>query len=197
MYEYELVDIFLAFSLTAALGLLIGLERGRLESLNTHVGTRDFVIFAVLGATSTFVARVLDSPWTVALGFGGFLLLLISGYWADRRQNDRPDPGITTELSAVLTFFMGVLVVAEQIIPAIALAILVVAVLSQKESIGSLRTNIQSFELNATLKFLLITFIILPVLPNTSLDEYLTMELGELTQVEESTQRLWLTPVGR
>ena len=196
MYEYELVDIFLAFSLTAALGLLIGLERGRLESLNTHVGTRDFVIFAVLGATSTFVARVLDSPWAVALGFGGFLLLLLSGYWADRRQNDRPDPGITTELSAVLTFFMGVLVVAEQIIPAIALAILVVAVLSQKESIGSLRTNIQSFELNATLKFLLITFIILPVLPNTSLDEYLTMELGELTQVEESTQRLWLTPSG-
>jgi uncharacterized membrane protein (DUF4010 family) len=196
MYDSYLFEIFLRFALTAALGLLIGLERGKGASDNTHIGTRDFVIFAVLGATSTFVAQVIDAPWTIAVGFAGFFLLLLSGYWADRRQSDVLDPGITTELAAVLTFFLGVLVAADQIIPGIALAILVVAVLSQKESIGSLRANIQDVELNATLKFLLITFIILPVLPNTSLDQYLTMDLGEVSQLDEQTQQVWLEPDG-
>lgn len=195
-YDYELVTTFLAFALSAALGLLIGLERGRYVSENTHVGTRDFVFFAVLGATSTYVAMILQISWTIGLGFGGFILLLLSGYWADRRQSDSVDSGITTELAAVLTFYIGALVVADHKIPAIALSILVVAVLSQRETIGSLRTNIKTYELNATLKFLLITFIVLPVLPNSSLDEYLTLEIGELKQIESETRQLTIAPSG-
>lgn len=188
MYEKNLIDVFIGFSLAAALGFLVGLERGKAASDNAHTGTRDFILFSLIGATSAFIAKVTGIDWVIALGFGGFLLMLISGYWADRQEAiaagwENEDPGITTELAAVLTYFVGSLVFYGQAIPAIALSILILAVLSQKKSISTLRSGIQEFEFNATLKFLVITFIILPILPQASMDSFITADLGVVRTV--------------
>lgn len=192
MYDTTLFDIFIRFALTAALGFLIGLERGKAVTDNSHTGIRDFVLFALIGATSTFLAQVLLTPWLIAIGFAGFFLLLLSGYWADREEKNFADMGITTELAGVMTFFLGVLVVSGQLIPAIALAILTLGLLSQKESIYALQSQVQDFELSATLKFLVITFIVLPILPNQSLDSYLSLELGDISAIDEDTGQITL-----
>lgn len=65
---------------------------------------------------------------------------------------------------------------------AIALAIVTLAILSQKKAIETITLKIQLFELQAAIKFLVITFIILPVLPNQPLSDYLTASLGSVSQ---------------
>jgi uncharacterized membrane protein (DUF4010 family) len=56
-------------------------------------------------------------------------------------------------------------------------------------------TRIQRFEMDATLKFLIISFIVLPVLPNQTLDSYATLPLGTVTQVEADSRQIALKPV--
>lgn len=192
MNEHTLIDLFTRFGLTAALGFLVGLERGKAASDNAHTGTRDFIFFALLGATVSFLAQVTAFDWLIALGFGGFVAILVCGYWGDRLQaavcSPDDEPGITTELSALLTFFVGVLVMYGEATIAIALTILALAVLSQKQGITRLRSGIQDFEFSATLKFLVITFIVLPILPNKPLDTFLEFDLGTLTEVVPTGQ---------
>ena len=200
MHDTALFDLFMRFALTAALGFLIGLERGKAASDNAHMGTRDFILFGLIGATSALIAQVTGSDWVMALGFIGFLAMLVSGYWADRQEAieqgwEHENPGITTELAAILMFFVGILVVFGQAIPAIALSILALAVLSHKQTISTLRAGIQDYEFSATLKFLVISFIILPVLPRQSADTFITSDLGSLAAVEsiaEGQERLVL-----
>ena len=71
------------------------------------------------------------------------------------------------------------------------LAILTVGVLSQKQSITRFQQRIERFELNAAVKFLVITFIVLPVLPNKSLDAYFTLALGEIAEYEQDLAALF------
>lgn len=68
----------------------------------------------------------------------------------------------------------------------IALAIVMLAVLSQKRALERFSSEIRSFELVATLKFLIITFIVLPVLPHQSLDNELTHSVGRVVTFDHA-----------
>lgn len=155
-------------------------------SENPHAGTRDFIMFALMGAVSAYLAELFGNSWLILAGFSGALSLLLSGYWIDRGR----DSGITTEVAAILTFFLGVLIVRDAIEVAIALAIVVLAILSQKKAIETMTSKIKIFELQAAIKFLVITFIILPVLPNQPLSEYLTVSMGIVQSYESSSSSL-------
>ena len=54
----SLIDIFLRFGLAALLGFAVGLERtmGVDDKSQLHTSLRDFVLFALLGGISTFIA---------------------------------------------------------------------------------------------------------------------------------------------
>ncbi len=190
-----LLQQFMQFGLAGLIGFAIGLERTMAESENPHAGTRDFILFSLIGAVSAFVATRFDNSWLILAGFGGVLALLIAGYWTDREH----DSGITTEISALFTFFLGVLVMLNVPEIAIALAITTLAILSQKKAIRTITDSIHSFELQAALKFLVITFIILPVLPNQTLASFLPagLDLPWLKTMLEALNpnRIWLIVV--
>ena len=168
-----LLQQFMQFGLAGLIGFAIGLERAMAGSENPHAGTRDFILFSLIGAVSAFVATRFNNSWLILAGFIGALALLLAGYWTDRKH----DSGITTEVSALFTFFLGVLVMLGAPEIAIALAIVTLAILSQKKAIRTITDSIHRFELQAALKFLIITFIILPVLPNQPLASYLPASL--------------------
>ena len=190
MEQKELIEFFLRFGTAGLLGFLVGLERSMGGPENTHATTRDFVIFALLGAISAFVATEYGNPWLIIAGLFGVLVLLLSGYWAEHLHDREADPGITTEATAIATFFLGVLVLREALELAVALAIVIVIVLSRKAMIQKFSREIQQFELWATLRFLVITFIVLPILPNQSLDNFATSEIGTVTSVDEASGTL-------
>ncbi|MGK5095074.1 MgtC/SapB family protein [Deltaproteobacteria bacterium TL4] len=187
MHEDALLKVFIQFGLAGLLGFLIGLEREHTIAEdsargNYHLGVRDFVLFALLGATSAFTAVKWDNAWILIAGFFGFLSILISGYWAD--QNEDEDAGFTTEASAIMTFFLGVLMIADAREIAVALAIVTIGILYQRQAIKSFTSKIQHTEIQAAFKFLTITFIILPILPNQSMDTYLANNIGTVTSVD-------------
>ncbi len=183
MPQDELIQLFSQFGLAALLGFLIGLERELRDQDSVTVGIRDFVLFSVLGAVSSYAALQYGNSWLILAGFAGFLAMLLSSYWAQRDHG----PGITTELAAVLTFFLGVVIMHGANVLAIALAILALGVLFPKESIKRFRSHVQMHEMRAVLLFLTITFIILPVLPRQSLESFLTYPVGAVTEVDQTT----------
>ena len=190
MHDLPLTDVFTRFGLSVLLGFMIGLERDTSDNSNPHTGLRDFVLFALLGATSAYAAAVLESVAVVILGFVGFLVLLISGFWAEYQRSADREPGLTTEIAAMMTFFLGVLVMNGIQVVAIALSIVVLAVLSQAHAIGKFRSNVHRFELDAALKLLIITFIVLPILPQKPLDEYATITMGQIVETDSASQSL-------
>lgn len=180
MLNQELFDLFFRFGLAGLLGFLLGLERDISSQGAATIGTRDFILFALLGALAAFLADRYEQPALAALGFLGLLALLLANFWLDRTQ----EPGLTTEVAAILTFFLGVLVLEGATEIAIALAIIVLAVLFKKREIKAFGAQVQNREMQAVLLLLVLTFIILPVLPQQALDTLLTMPLGTVTGVE-------------
>ncbi len=186
MLQDDLIQLFARFGLAALLGFLVGLERELRDQDSVTIGIRDFVLFALLGAVSSYAAEEYANSWLIVAGFVGFLAMLLSSYWAQRDHG----PGITTELGALLTFFLGVLIMRGASVLAIALTILVLGVMFPKESIKRFRARVQLHEMRAVLLFLTITFIILPVLPRQSLDSFLTHTVGTVAAVDQASGRV-------
>jgi uncharacterized membrane protein (DUF4010 family) len=187
-----LFDEFIGFALAVAIGFLIGMERAIASDRRTDAGVRDYVLFALLGAISAFLGQALGSLWFLGLGFLGLIALLVAFYWRSSEEKGA-DPGITSELAAILTFLFGVLAVKDYHTLAIALAVVTAVTLAEKQRLSTLREQVQRFELDATLKLLVISFIVLPVLPRKSLDQYLTLPLGEVAETDDAEQRVVIT----
>ncbi len=185
-------DMLLRFVVAALLGLLVGLERGMKGNRQAHAGSRDFVLFALIGALSAFAAEHYANAWLLLGGFVGVLVFLVSGYWAELRVSNTADRGITTELAGLTTFLLGASVASGNVALVIAFTVLVLVVLSQKLLIGRFQQNVQRYELDAALKLLVITFIVLPFLPQTSLDEYLTFPLGKVVAISAPSRQVEL-----
>jgi uncharacterized membrane protein (DUF4010 family) len=188
--DRALLDVFLQFGVAGLLGFLIGLEREMAGNANPNAGLRDFVLFALLGSISAFSSQQFDTYWILIAGFFGFLTLLISGFWADYGKDSNHDPGITTEAAAIMAFFLGALVMEGLLVIAVALAIVTLSILSQKPRLMAFRKRVRHFELEAALKLLIITFIILPILPNQSLDGYFSFSFGKIQSVNRETQQI-------
>jgi len=190
MPEEFLLDIFLKFGIAAALGLLIGLEREKSHREDESPGVRDFILFALIGAVTAFLAGRYENSAILIVGFAGIVALLIACYWQDRQPNEAERSGITTEISAMLTFFLGVLVMKDAAVMAIAIGVVVLIVLSQKKALGHLQSRVQEYEINAAAKLLVISFIVLPILPKQTLDTYVTFPLGRIVAWDDSARRV-------
>lgn len=184
MAQTARVDAFAPYpSLALALltGLLIGLEREHSkpspdEKRGFTGGVRTYPLFALVGATASLMAdRVGPLP---LFGAGLALSLLLAvGYWRDAEQGHL---GLTTEASALLTFFLGALSTAQGVIEPLSHRIFVVSsiavaatfLLSQKTELRQFSAKLSRDDVIATVKFLLIAVVVLPVLPNEALGPY-------------------------
>jgi len=178
--EDTLVSLFFRFGLAGVLGFLIGLEREMRDQKSVTLGIRDFVLFALLGAVSGYAAQEYQNSWLILAGLVGLITLILSSFWAERDHG----PGITTELAAVVVFFLGVMIMSGATEISVALAIFTLTVLFPKKAIKRFRTRLQAQELQAALLFLVITFIVLPILPRQPLDTYLSVPAGTVTAVD-------------
>ncbi len=164
-------SLFYRFGVALFIGLLIGLQReytadeygideGR---LSMFAGLRTFTLMALLGATAAMIADLLDTPWVfvgIILPLG---LLIAVGYFVTA---SRGDAGMTTEVAALVTVLAGALAYWEQVVLAVALAVITTALLSLKLELHGFVERLTREDIFAVLKFALITAIILPVLPN-------------------------------
>ncbi|MCB1760616.1 MAG: MgtC/SapB family protein [Gammaproteobacteria bacterium] len=163
-----MMDVNTAWQFGAALGLgmLIGLERERTRGEErTFAGVRTFSLIALLGATSAYAGAQLAIPWVVGVVFAALVLLVAAAYQVTAKNGSI---GATTEVSALLTFLIGGLCLWNEVEIAGAVAVATMLVLALKGWLHDLAKKIEPADVAATLKFAIITLIILPLVPNTN-----------------------------
>jgi uncharacterized membrane protein (DUF4010 family) len=127
---------------------------------------RTFALVALLG---TLAASAGDPTWTVPVGLAAVAAMLIV---AHSREPAHEDPGTTTVVAALVCYLLGVLAGAGEPALAGALAIGVTALLYFKPEIEGISTALKRHEQVSILQFLVVTFIVLPILPDRGYGPY-------------------------
>lgn len=147
------------------LGLLLGFERQRrqVEGEEQFAGVRTFALISLLGATAAHVQLNLGLAWMLPVAFLAVAALTLASYVMTSRKGD---VGATTEVSALMTFFIGVLAAAGEATLATSIAVAALLMLSIKSWSSETARHIEAADVEAVLKFSIITVIVLPLLPN-------------------------------
>ena len=153
---------------TLFLCFLIGLEREEHrvspegERRYSFGGVRAFPLIGLIGYSMALISGAQLLPLTVGFGVVGAFL------WLSYRHKlaMSKEPGVTTELSGLATYVIGALVSRDQFWIATTLAILSMLLLELKDFLENLATKIPGEEIFTFTKFLLLTCVILPVVPN-------------------------------
>ena len=176
-------DILLKIIYALGIGVLIGLERSLIppftavckpedadnanppEPPDTLLGVRTFSILSLGGFSAALIgsAYPLVAPVIVV----GLVIMVVAMYFHDSNK----DPGITTEISAIVCCGLGVLCYMNPHEAGV-LALLVTILLALKRFMAKALLQLKRVELTDTLKFLAIILIVLPLLPNRALDPY-------------------------
>ncbi|HYB61159.1 MAG TPA: MgtC/SapB family protein [Methylomirabilota bacterium] len=158
-----LVVLFLSF--------LLGLEREERKSVARGYAFGGVRTFPLLGLLGYALGTLSGQQWgLVAAGLavaGAFL-------WLSYRHKleTQAVAGVTTELSGMVTYVIGVLVSRELLWIAMALAVLSMLLLELKSFLESLSQRVPADEILTFTKFLLLTFVILPVVPDRAFTTY-------------------------
>ena len=154
------------FGAALGLGMLIGLERQRTRGdEQTFAGVRTFSLVALFGAISVYAAETSGLPWIVGLVFLAILALVLSAYYVTAKNGEI---GATTEVSVLITFFIGGLCAWDQVGIAGAITVVTMLLLALKGWLHNLARRIEPSDVEATLKFAIITLIVLPLVPDTN-----------------------------
>jgi uncharacterized membrane protein (DUF4010 family) len=135
------------------------------KSGRDHFGwLRSFALIAMIGALTTwFDAHFWWQTFTI-LGFVAITLFILAVHTYTAFKNG--DLGVTTELSAIFVYFIGVLTMLGNIKFALVLTVVLTLIMSAKEYMESIKSSISRQEIINTLKFAVIAFVILPLLPD-------------------------------
>ncbi|MBU1992422.1 MAG: MgtC/SapB family protein [Patescibacteria group bacterium] len=147
------------------LATLLGLQRESISLKNRRLsfaGIRTFALIGLLGALSSIVAAY--SPALAILIAGSLLLIVVAAYVITAVM--LKGIGATTEIAAIIAFINGVLCANEQYILATAITLIVLGALHFKGKLHSIAKEIKKNELISAVEFIIIAFIILPILPN-------------------------------
>jgi len=164
------------FLTSLAIGLLIGLERERTPS--AKAGLRTFALVAIFGTLSALLTTKLGSPWMLIAGLLAVAGMIIAAYHNNpieplRQAQDREnDPGTTTIIALLLCYGLGAMIWYGLAELAVMLAIGVTALLYFKPELRGMSQRLKRSDLVAVLQFSVLTFIVLPILPDQSYGPY-------------------------
>ena len=154
------------------LSFLLGLERQERKTVAKEYAFGGVRTFPLLGLLGYALGALSGQQWgLVATGLavvGAFL-------WLSYRHKleTQQVAGVTTELSGLVTYVIGVLVSHELLWIAMALTVLSMLLLELKTFLENLSQRIPDVEILTFTKFLLLTFVILPVVPDRTFTSYL------------------------
>ena len=160
----NLAWLFQKIAIAILIGIFIGVERERKKKPGEKYfgGIRTFPLVALFGFLSALIAS-----FTQIYLYGFFFLLFgvtisISYYFAA----ERGEIGGTTEIALFIVFILGSLVYWEMLIVSAAIAIVVQIFLAFKTELRTFAGEVNQEDIIASIKFLVLTIIILPILPN-------------------------------
>ncbi len=174
------LEPFASLALALAAGLLIGLERERSAQADQRWflgGVRTHPLFALAGGLASMLAHAVG-PAVLALAFLALIVFLAVGFAADAFRNQAR--GITSEAAFLLSFLLGALATSsgaiepfqDRALVVAATAVMVTFLLSAKATLHPLVQRVTASDVGATLKFLVVAVVVLPLLPDRTVDPY-------------------------
>lgn len=156
--------------LSLVLGFLIGLQRA-MHTIYSHKaqdfgGARTFSMIALFGYLSSWFSTFIPYFFLASALIAG--LLLIGAYIVNSIAS--PEKGSTTEFAALITFIVGGMLHFALPIFSVFITMLVLFVLNIKDKVQEYEQTITKQDLSAAILFMLMTFVILPILPNKPID---------------------------
>lgn len=162
-------ELFIGLLLSLLLGALIGAQREiRQQKNNTldFAGFRTFTFISLLGFLIGFLGReILKNDYFILIGLAGIFVASIIAYVAVVKINPS-EVSATTEIISIITFILGVLVSLKYYYISITIAIIITGILFLGNALHKFVKNVKDIEVFATLKFAIISIVILPLLPN-------------------------------
>ncbi|KQV36661.1 MgtC/SapB family protein [Rhizobium sp. Root1204] len=160
--------------LALAIGLLVGLERGWRDrdapAGSRTAGIRTYGIAGLLGGA--FGALVQEQNGGVIFGLG-FLGFALSFSWFKLREARRDDDfSVTGVCAALCVFALGGIAVAGDYQAAAAAGAALAALLASREALHGLLQRLSWIELRSALVLAVMTAIILPLIPNRTIDPW-------------------------
>lgn len=160
--EHMVFVLFLSF--------LIGLEREERKSDGSYVfgGVRVFPLIGLIGYTLAVLSGGELLPQV--LGFAVISGFLWISYW--HKLSGTGGSGLASEMSGLVTYLVGVLIYHEMLWVATTLTVASVLLLELKTHLEALARRIETTDILNFAKFLLLSGVILPLLPDTPFSEY-------------------------
>ncbi len=180
----DTLELFQRLGVALAIGFLIGLERGwkaRNEPEGTRAaGLRTHALGGLLGGVwgALAVTRANDGLIAIALAFAVYSgAILLFRY---RESLDEKTFGVTTVVAAMLTFSLGALAVIGDMAVAGGMGVAAAALLAFKDVLHGWVGRISWLELRSGLLLAAMTFILLPMLPDRTIDPWDTINPFEM-----------------
>lgn len=162
MQEAELYTVFQTLGISLLLGLLVGMQR---ELQDTRIaGFRTFAIVTLFGTISAYLAEAY-SPLILGFGLLGVITIIVVGNIM-KMKSGSSEFGMTTEISLLLMFGVGAYLTMGPWIIGAAIAGSTAILLQIKPQLRGALARLNEKDIKAIMQFVLITFIILPILPN-------------------------------
>ena len=155
------------FLTSLALGLLIGLERER--SPAAKAGLRTFSLVALAGTLGALLSEKTGAPWVLGAGLMIMGGMMVATYF---KTTSSEDPGTTTIAAVVVCYALGAMVWYGMEQLAVTLAILTTALLYFKPELSGATRSLTRLDLVSILQFAVLSFVILPILPNREYGPY-------------------------
>jgi uncharacterized membrane protein (DUF4010 family) len=154
-----LIVLFLSF--------LIGLEREehKIDKSYAFGGVRTYPLIGLVGYSMAFLSQNQVLPVAIGLAvIGGFMMI---SYWYKIHSSQRV--GFTSEIVGLATYLIGALVYHEYFWVASTLAIASLILLELKSFLENLARRFSEADILTFTKFLFLTIVVLPILPNQDL----------------------------
>jgi uncharacterized membrane protein (DUF4010 family) len=153
------------------LSFLIGLEREEHKAAGgsySFGGVRTVPLIGLIGYSMALISGAQLLPLTIGfVVIAGFLLL---SYW--HKLSSPEAAGVTSEMSGLTTFLVGALVCYGHFWIATTLSVASLLLLDLKAALEKLAVRVAPQEILTFAKFLLLTGVILPVLPNQEFSRF-------------------------
>lgn len=168
-------DLLVNLAVALSLGALIGAEREvteigkrqREEGIEFS-GLRTYTLISLLG----FLAACAGSRWggyLVGIFFAVVGVFLLVEYW--QQSHRRHFTGITSELAALAAFTVGAIAFTAPLVATVA-GMATVVILALKKWIRKFLQKVSEGEFLATIKFIIVAFVVLPILPREAVDPW-------------------------
>lgn len=166
-------EIFSRLGVSLAIGLLIGLERGWSqrgeEDHRRAAGFRTFALSGLLGGVTGLISQ---SAGGVVLGlvFVAYAAAFAAFHWLEATADH--NLSVTSVIAGLLTFLLGSLAVLGDIGVSVAGAVAATALLAFREQLHRWVANLTWAEISSVLILLAMTFLLLPLLPDRTIDPW-------------------------